>query len=173
MKFLTKADHIFDRAIGVLALIAAFPIIFTMIVISYEVVTRYMLDRTSLWVTEFSTYSLLWLTFLGAAWLLRKEGHVRMELVLTKLNPRTQALMNVITSIVGILICLVLVRYGVQVAWESFQMGTYYPSLLRVPKWPNYSIIPLGSFLLSVQFLRRTLGYLAQWRELSKEEPIS
>lgn len=164
MKLLTKASTFFDSIMGLLAFLAAVLLVFTMLSVSYDVVMRYFLNRPTLWVQEIAEYSLLYITFLGVAWLLKKEGHVKMDLVISRLNPETQALLNVITSVICAVICALLVWYGVQVTWDSFQVGYRSGTELDIFRWPMDAIIPVGSFLLFIQFLRRTFRYLGSWR---------
>ena len=170
MKLLTKVTAIFDRTIGSLAALASFLIIFIAVSVSTAVVMRYFLERPIFWVVEVSGYSLLYITFLAAAWLLKEEGHVKMDLLLNRLKPRTQALLNMITSIISAIALLIVVRYSARATWEYFQNDYYVPGLLEPPQWAILVIIPIGSLLLSIQFLRRTYGYLINWRALLKKQ---
>jgi len=171
MKLITKATAIFDRTIGLLSLFAGILIIYIMLSVTAEVATRYFLGGMMGWVIEVSEYSLLFITFLATAWVLKREGHVKMDLVLRRLNPRTQSLLNIITSIIGALICLIVAWYGVKVTWNSYQIGYVMAKPLRPPQFLILFIIPVGSFLLFIQFLRRTYGYLGHRKELPNKEP--
>ncbi len=170
MKLITRATSIFDRTIGLLSLFAGILIIYMMLSVTAEVATRYFLGGMMGWVIEVSEYSLLFITFLATAWVLKREGHVRMDLVLRQLNPRAQTLLNIVTSIIGAVICLIIFWYGVQVTWNSYQIGYTMAKPLRPPQFLILFIIPVGSFLLFIQFLRRTYGYLGHWKELSGKE---
>lgn len=169
MKIVGRVTTIFDRSLNLMAIFAGVLLIFLMLIISYDIVIRYLAHPTG-WAVEISEYVLLWITFLGAAWLLRSEGHVRMDLLLNRLNPRTQALLNVITSIIGATICLIIAWYSVEATWENFRVGYQFAGQLNVPKFTVLLIIPIGSFLLFIQFLRRTNGYLASWRVSSNRQ---
>ena len=169
MKLLAKAGTIFDRTTNFLAFVAAVLIIFTMLSVSVDVFMRYFLQRPMIWVLEVTEIILLFITFLGTAWLLRREGHVKVDIVLSHLNPRTQTLLSIISSIIGIIVCVVLVWYGTQVSYDYIQRGLYEPTLLEIPKGPLLAIIPVGSFLLLIQFLRRTYGHLQQFRASPNE----
>ena len=160
MRLLRKLGHIFDNAVDCLAYLAAALLIYIMLLISVEIVSRYLVGRSILWTVETTEYALLYLTFLGAGWLLRREGHVRMDLVLVRLNPRAQAIVNGITSILGAITCLVIVWYGSLRTLKFFQLDYILPSVLMTPAFIIVAVVPLGSFLLFIQFLRRTHGYL-------------
>ena len=82
-----------------------------------------------------------------------------MDIVLTRLSPKMQAIINIITSILGAFICLLLTWYGTQVTWEHFREGLSTETALRLPMVYLLAIIPAGSFLLFIQFLRRAYGF--------------
>lgn len=170
MKLLTKITAIFDGTIDFLALLAAMLLAFIMLGTVTEVAVRYLLGGSIKWMMETVEYSLLFITFLAAAWLLRSEGHVIMDVIINRLKPRTQAQTNMITSILGMVICLVVAWYGAEVTWSNFQRGIVLGTVLEPPIFIILSIIPVGSFFLSVQFLRRTYHYLRKWRESPNQE---
>ncbi len=164
LKLLRKLTVFFDRTLDVLVFVACVILAFVALSIGLEVFMRYFLGRPLIWVVEISEYSLLFITFLGTAWLLRREGHVSLDFVVTRLKPKNQALLNIFTSILGTMVCLVLVWYSARITWYNFQAGTYLETLLEPSKAAILAVIPLGSFLLFIQFLRRTYGYLQTWR---------
>jgi len=169
MKLLTKGKSALDGAISVLAIVGGVIIVFVFVTVCLEVVMRYFLHNPLNWVVQVSEYSLAFITFLGAAWVLRMEKHVTMEIVINQLEPKSQGLLGMVTSIVGALVCLVLVIYGTQVAWDLFQRHVYHLGVLDVPKAPLIAVIPLSSLFLLFQFLRRTYGYLERWRASPKQ----
>lgn len=170
MTLFKKITAIYDRVVGSLAVLGAVLIIIAMLIVTLEVVMRYLLHNPQVWVVETTEYILVWFTFLGAAWILKQEGHVKVEILLSRLSPRTQAVLGIITSIIGAALCSILVVYGTQVVWDSFQKNILLPTMLQLPRAPLFIIIPIGSFLLVIQFLRRSYGYLGSWQTLSGKE---
>ncbi len=153
---------VFDRIVDLLVYVTIGLLIFAWLSVCLEIVMRYFLNRPLVWVIEISEYILLFITFLGATWLLKKEGHVAIDVVLTKLDPRTAAIVNIVTSLLGAASCLALAWYAGQTTWVHFQKGIYDQRTLELPMAPLMAVIPIGSFLLFVQFLRRTYGYILQ-----------
>jgi len=164
MKQLNKVAAIFDRTNNILFHLAGILIIFVMLAVGAEVTMRSLLGHGTIWVQEVSNYSLLFITFLSATWVLKIEKHVKIDLLLNRLNPRAQALLNMITSILCVIVCAVLTWYGTRVTWDYFRSGYYFSTPLETPQFVILGIIPIGSFLLVIQFLRRTYGYLKRWR---------
>lgn len=167
MKLLRKFAGIFDGTVDAFSILACVLLIFVMLAVCAEIVFRYFLHSPIIWVVEISEVILLYITFLGTAWLLRREGHVKIDLLLSRLKPKTQAWFNIIISVIGAIMCLLLVWYSAQETWVLFQRGVLTPTVLALPKAPIILIIPIGSFLLFIQFLRRAQGY---WRGLAPRE---
>jgi len=165
MKLLGRLAAIFDRTNDVLVFLASAILIFTVVSVTVDVVLRYFFNAPLIWAVEVNENNLLYITFLATAWVLRREGHVKVELVLARLDPRAQNLVGLITSIIGVVICLVVTWYGSLVTWRDFETGAFQPTIMRIPNAYILFIIPVGTFLLSIQFLRRTYRFLKKWRE--------
>lgn len=164
MKSATKVSVFLDRTMSAPFFLAAVLVIFMMLAITIEVTARYFFGQPMSWMFEIVEYSLLSFTFLGAAWVLKVEEHVKMDVILNRLNPRAQALLNIITSIICVMLWLLLTWYAVKVTWDNFQSGYYLNTVLGPPLYPMLAVIAFGSLLLFVQSLRRTYGFLESWR---------
>lgn len=165
-----KMAHIFDQTIGGMALLAAILLAFVMLLVNAEVISRRFFNKPLVWELEITEYCLLFITFLGAAWLLKEEGHVRMDLLLNRLTPRSQNLLNVITSVIGIIVCFIFTWYGARLTLEYFQTNYYIGGSYLMPlKGPIMMVIPIGTFMLTIQFMRQTYKYLVIWRGLRHE----
>lgn len=167
---LNKLVAFFDHLLDLLGALAGTLVVFVMVVVGAHVVGRYLFHRPIAWVIEFSEYSLLYIVLLGSAWLLKSEGHVTVDILIHRLTPKSQSLLNFVTSILGIMACLILVWYGGQTTWDLFERGIMLQEVVTMPKWVIVAVIPVGSFLLLIQFLRRTGKYLKAWRLLRNTE---
>lgn len=165
----SKITTIFNAVLKAGASVAGFLLIFMMLSICVELVCRRM-GRPLMWVMEVTEYSLLYITFLGAAWVLEREGHVKMDIIVNALKSETQALAGIITSIIGSAMSLYLMVYGTKVTWDYFKRDVIECTPLLMPTFIILLIIPIGSILLFIQFLRRAYGYFVHWKALSGEK---
>ena len=173
MKLLHKLMAVFDRFNDVLAVFGQVLIGFLMITVTYSVVLRYFFDSSVTGLFESWEYSVLYITFLGAAWLLREEGHVSMDLLLTRLKDYARSVINAVTSMVGAIACMTLAWYSTQQFIMIFEQGLrLVRGELYAPKWIIFIIIPLGSYLLSIQFLRRAYKFALKARRLHGEKSM-
>jgi len=162
MKLLAR---VFDRSIDVLFFSAAVIAVFIWGLISTEVITRFLANYSIIWAVEVSEFGLMAISFLGAAWLLKKDEHIKVDIVCSRLKPRNQVLLNIITSIIGIILCAFLVWYGTKVTLDHFQRHVISLSIMEFPTWPRYAVIALGCFLLLIQFWGRAYASLRLWRK--------
>ncbi len=173
MKVVGKVTTVFDRVLGILAGVSAVLIAVAWLSVSFDVILRYSLNRPIPWAVEISSWIIMIVTFLASAWVLKREGHTKIDLVLNLFKTRTQALINVITSGLGAIGCLVLAVYSAQIGWRYMVAGYHFVAVLELPKYPLLAVLTVGSFLLFIQFLRRTYRYLGTWRASADREQRS
>ena len=169
MKLLPNAANFFDRLITFLAYTAGALMAVAAIAIGANALTRSLFQFSITGSIEISEFILLWIPFLAAAWLLREDGHVRVDIVLNQLKSRQALLLNIATSIIGIIICFIVFWYSAQITAQYFIEDVRIPALIRYPKAPILMIIPMGSLLLSIQFTRMTRRYFKDWKTTPAE----
>ena len=158
MRVFAKAMTVFDHIVDVLAFLAIVLIIFVMLLTCLSVLFRYLLFMPQSWVIEVCEYMLVFVTFLGATWVLRKNGHVQVDILFTWLKPKANTILNLTTNALGTAICLVIFWYGLGSVLQHYQRGVYVVKFLTFPKFILLIVIPLGGIMLAIQFLRRVFG---------------
>ena len=171
MKVTKIAWSIFDKTLTALMVLACALVLLDTLAVTVDVLLRYSLGITWTGLFEITEYSLLWITFLSTAWILKIDGHIRVDLVLSRFNPRHRAITNIVTSIICIILLGVLTWYSVKLTLNDYQTGRYISSILQPVKWPIEIIIPVGYFLLFIELLRKTYGHLTSWKALPRGEP--
>lgn len=169
MKGLSQFSAFFDRVLNLMFYIASGISLVIFFSVCTELFMRNFLNRPQIWSVEVTEYSMLYITFLGAAWLLREEGHVSLDVVDVLVKPRTRALLNSATSIIGLIVCLVLLFFGTWSTWIHYEQGLETFSAMELLKWPFLLVIPLGSLLLVIQFSRRAYGHWVRFRSYDIE----
>lgn len=159
----------FDRFLDILFFAAGVLLVIATFSVCWGIFSRYFLSRPIGWLIEINEYILLYIAFLVFARVLRHEGHVKMDIVLNLFKPKTQLVVNIITSILSTVVCLIFSWFGAKVTLELFQKNTLTPTVLELPKYCLTVVIFFGSLLLVIQFIRRTRGYLQTLKQLKKQ----
>jgi TRAP-type C4-dicarboxylate transport system permease small subunit len=164
MKPAERFWSVFDKTITAMMVLGAALIIIDTLAVSIDVIVRYVAGVSYTGLFELTEYSLLWITFLATAWLLKTGGHIRVDLLADRLEPGPRAILDSIASIIGILLLGALTWYGARLTVLDFQTGLYLSSILSPVKWPIEIIIPIGYLLLLIDLLRKTYHRLAALR---------
>ncbi len=147
--------NVFDFIIESLTYIAGIIILAMTFTVSITAMARYLGFRPPDWTFQFSEYALLWFTFLAAAWLLREGGHISIDTVVTRFQPKTRQKVEIINDILGFIVSVTVFWFGTLHTIDLFQRGIMEVKGTTVPKFPIFLIIPLGSLALSIQFGRQ------------------
>lgn len=145
----------FDALLGFLFAVSSLFIILTVVLVCGDVLNKLVTGRSIFWVQEAVEFSLVWLTFLGSAWVLKDGGHIKMDLLVSRLRYRNRKKLDGVVSFVGAVICLILVCYSAKVTWHHVKTGYKLMTFMAPPSAAIDFIVPVGFLLLSVQFLRQ------------------
>ena len=141
------------RPFAVLAAAAAVLLGVTAAAITLDVIARNLGLGTLPWILEVSEYVLPLATFLAAPWLLYRNEHVRLDVLLATF-PR----LGYATNVLGLGVSGVLVVYGVRTILNSAAQGSMVFKSVVFPEWWLYAPVPLCFGLLSIEFVRRLAG---------------
>ena len=170
MKPLYKAEIIFDKIIDCMLMAAAAIVVLDALAVSADVILRKAIGFTWAPLYEIITYSLLWMTFLGTTAIMRMNGHVKMDSLISQLSPKTAALLNTFSHSVCVILAGVMLFYTIKLTLTDYQTHFVLASILNPPKWPIEIIIPIGFFMLLVQIIRNARGYFEKYKALSRQE---
>jgi len=167
--------RLFDRAVGLLVdgfgLLAGLVIGLMALAISAEVIVRAFGLPAFGWTLELAEYGLLVVGFLGAPWVLRRSDHIRVDVVLRSVGPRTRGALLAIGNAVAGLTCAILTVYAFQEARDAYLRGALIFKNLVIPQWPVLAILPLGMALLTLEFFSRVARRIAG-RPVPQEDTI-
>ncbi len=164
MSILEKAGKAFDKILDVSAYLCMFFIAFMIVTLVLDITLRATISYTLGPITDIDRLLLVYLPFLGGAWLLRREGHVNVDVVLAKLPRTPQSIVMILFSMVGIIIGILMVWYGGKLTIELIQRDSRTLDILETPMWVYQIPIPIGGLLLAGQFVRRTYACWIKWK---------
>ncbi|MBW2021671.1 MAG: TRAP transporter small permease [Deltaproteobacteria bacterium] len=151
MSWLDKALRYVETG---MAILAGLLLVIMTVSIGMSITLRTLNLQVPLWSVQFNEYSLLWITFLGAAWLLRKGRHVSLDIVTRRLRKGDVGKLQIIHAVFGLVVCGVLTLYSGAVTWNLFQRGVMDVRAVDVPKYLILLVVFLGLLMLTMEFLR-------------------
>ncbi len=144
------AVHAVSRCFGVFA---AALMVLSIIVVCHMVFVRTVLGQSSIWQTEFVTFSLVAATFLGAPFILLSRGHVCVDVVPLMLATSARRRLHFVGSVVALAFCMVFLYAAVPWWWDAWSTGQTTSSIWRARMWIPMLSVPVGLALLCLQYL--------------------
>jgi TRAP-type C4-dicarboxylate transport system permease small subunit len=160
-----------DIICNICAVLAALLLLFVTFSIAYSIVTRQLMLPTPVWVVQFNEYALLWITFLGGAWVLARDKHVAIQLATERLSARGQVIAGMVHNFVGMGLCAVLGWYGGYTSWDHFVRNVIDVGSVDFPKAYVLMVIPIGFLLLTLQFLRKFVADATRLKHAKTQTP--
>jgi TRAP-type C4-dicarboxylate transport system permease small subunit len=122
------------------------------VVVCDMVFERYVLNLTTIWQTDFVTYSLIAATFVGSPYVLMTRGHVNVDVLPLHLGPRMRFWLAIATGVVGIAFCVTLAILTFLYWHEAWTNNWRSNTMWRARLWIPYSAMPIGLVLLTLQY---------------------
>lgn len=158
-----KSVSIIDLITDAFAVIAGILLVYIVVSISLDVIFRYFFNSPLPYTLEISEILLLFITFLSAAWVMKLDGHVRMDLMIASLKRKNQLLIYGITSILSAIICLIFCWFGFVVTVDFFTRDIIQGMMLEIPRAPIISVIPLSFLFIFFQCIKKSIMYFQKW----------
>lgn len=167
----TPFERVLQRAVTVAYWVGGLFLFSTMFFSTAEVIARYFFRRPIGWTFEIVEYILVAMTFLTCAYIHMRDGHLKVDIIVSRLKGKWQIVMNLLAEVFTFAFCLALAWATLRLTWDSVQLGLQSESAYQLPLAPYRLFVALGSLLLVLVCLvrigRYTVKYL-RWGSSSK-----
>jgi len=142
-----------DGLSGIAARLSQAGIVAMTVLLTYEVLARYVFGAPTHWTSDVATTTMIWLTFLAMGYCLR-EGHmIRITAVIGLLPPTGRKLAEALSLVAILLFSVFVLWITTRAMADSIAFGRRQPSMLRMPTWIAELPIVLGFIILGLQSL--------------------
>jgi C4-dicarboxylate transporter DctQ subunit len=126
-----------------------------------QVIGRYLTPQHAIsYAEEVIVYLVIWAVMLTSSQLVRRDGHVRPDVVLRLMPPGAQRWMEAFNCLVAIVFCGALVWYGWQIVATAQLLDERSSTDLQFPMWVYYLALPAGSVLMLLRYLIRLARFV-------------
>lgn len=125
--------------------LAGFLFLLIFLINIYQVFIRYFMSSSYAWVPDISILLLNWVIFLGGSVAFYNHDHLRLDLLLNKLNNKKEFILDLFLFVLKISLFVTMIIYGYQVA--SVRMGIYLTGI-SIPSGYIYIAVPVGGLLM-------------------------
>lgn len=138
------------------------------IVATWQVFTRFVLDDPSTVSEEMLRYSLVWLTMVGSALAYSKKKHVAIVFVARKFSGKMHYLVNIAVEIIVILFSVFILLFGGINALQN-AVGQV-SSAMQMPMEYLYLSLPAGGVLFIIYAIFHIIDHVKNMRNVSSAE---
>ncbi len=151
----------FDRLLDIMAAMAGVILVFICAAVCYTIGMRYLFNSTTIWIMQTTEYALLWIVFLATTRLLRDGEHIITDIIYSHIHEKARRYLDCVMFVVGGSSCIIMLYFSSSYMYECIVNNVTDVRAVTVPKWTVFSIIPLGSMLLAIQFFRMAFNRFA------------
>lgn len=150
MDHFIRAVKLISQACGIFAaaLTAA-----AVVVVCQMVFLRYVVNTSTIWQTDFVTFSLVAATFIGAPYVLLTKGHVNVDVLPLYLGQRARWWLALFAISISLAFALTMAVLTFQFWHESWTNNWRSDTMWRARLWIPYAAMPLGLGVLTLQYV--------------------
>ena len=146
-------SSVLDWVENILAVLAGAMIVFAMLTVTTDVVLR--IFRLSLWWSfEVTEFILVYVPLLTLPWLVRRRGHIVIDIVTSRVPPRVARAMDQLSSALAAAVSLFVAYWGAIATYTAYARGIVNAGMVEYPRWALLIAIPVGFGLAAIEFGR-------------------
>lgn len=154
-----------DRVNELLGQLANLLVLLACLVSAGNAMVRYAYDYSSNAWLETQWYMFAALVMLGAAYTLRRNEHVRVEIFYLCLSERGQMWLDLIGALVFLIpVCLLLTALSWPLFMQSYAVNEWSSNAGGLLRWPIKLLLPVGFLLLALQGVSEVIKRIAALR---------
>ena len=147
---------IFDKFLAKLAiLLGSTLVILTVLIVFYSVLMRYIINIPQTWTDELVSYFLVSIAMFGVAETLRRNDHITVDLISSKLSNKNQRLVNLWGMIAVIVVSVAMFFSSFEMVAFSYAVDLISDGYVEAPMWIPQSSLLIGYGLLILSALNR------------------
>ncbi|WP_053218272.1 TRAP transporter small permease [Virgibacillus senegalensis] len=124
-------------------------------VIFVQVIMRIFGNSLS-WSEELGRYCFIWLIYLGISYGVKKQRHIKVDVVLMLLKNKARIALNILANLLFLTFALFVVYYGKDIAVKLLEYGQQSPAL-HIPMGLVYMATPIGFGLTALRLIQNII----------------
>lgn len=157
--------HSINKTSGGLGVLSAFMLMLIVFLVSADVLGRYIFRSPVIWVNEVSLILQVAIAWGGAAYTLRENGHIELQIITERLNVKTRQLTKAGVSFIGFFICIIYVWADWIRSGRALYAREATPTF-AMPVSPLWIFMGAGMLIFGLQFIVSAVTALHTWRSL-------
>jgi TRAP-type mannitol/chloroaromatic compound transport system permease small subunit len=157
MRILLASLGVVDTINDRIGRILSYAVLLMFLLVLKEVIRRYVFNSPTVWGQELTQLTFGVYVILSGGHIMRWGGHVNVDILYTKFDHKTKALVDILTSVLFFLFCGMLLIYGGALALDSMSYWERSISAWGPPLWPFKLMIPIAAVLILLQGIAKLI----------------
>ncbi|SER51628.1 TRAP-type C4-dicarboxylate transport system, small permease component [Gracilibacillus ureilyticus] len=119
---------------------------FLVILVTWQVITRFVLNNPSVFSEELAKYCFVWIVLIGSAIVFGEKGHMAVEMVKEQFPKKIRIITEVIIEMINAVFALFVLLIGgiaaVEIAWNQAN------ATLQIPVGYLYAVMPISGLCI-------------------------
>ncbi|WP_227268437.1 TRAP transporter small permease [Roseobacter weihaiensis] len=141
-----------------MAFVAGATLVWLMVSVILSVAMRNAGIQPFAWLFTSAEYGILYMTMLGAPWLVREKGHVHIELVTAALPDGARAVVSRTVAFACVVVSAILAWKGAELMLTNIERADYDVRAYYYPRWLLTVTFPLCFGMMAFEFSRFVFG---------------
>ena len=161
---LSRIDRLYFRFEALLNLVSGIAIFLLVLLATTNVLGRFLFSLPIDGYVDWVQQAMSFIAFLGIAYTNRLGGHIRMDIVISRLHGRMLWISELLSVVLMLGVTLVLIYGSYLHFWRAYDLGD--SSLdINLPTWPAKLVVPFALSVLALRLVLQLWGYARAIRE--------
>lgn len=140
-----------------------------LVVLSYQVILRFVFHNTNSWSEELARYMFVWLVYLSAAYAIYKNAHIKIDAAINIFPKKIRPFLPIVGEVIFLVYAVAITIYSTDycmdlLASHQISMG------LHITMGYMYAAIPVGHALMSLRLIQLIVREIKQLKQLKAKD---
>ncbi len=137
-------------------------------VIFFQIIMRYVFNNSLSWSEEFAAFSMMWMTWIGSSYGVKKRMHLRVTVFVEMLREKYRAAAYIAIDVIWMIFSAFMVVMGMRVVRMSYAGHRLSPAL-EIPMYLIYSSVVVGCVLMCLSLVSSIQERVEFYKNVGRE----
>jgi len=152
-----KIIQIIDKLTDYSAFISSLFMILIVALILIEIGLRTFFNTSTLISDEYSAYFFVVVVMLGLGYTFKEDGHIRITIILGRLKPKAQKVLDIICCLIALILTLFMLYYSFKMVIDTYNLDMRADSIAETPLFIPQIALPVGFAIFALSIIGKII----------------
>lgn len=155
-------SQVIIKTVKILGGAGMFSVLAIMLIMTGDVILRYIFNDPILWAYDATEYLMLGFTYFALAYAEYRGDHVNIDMIFVRLRKKTQTILNLINRLIMLVIAVLITNQAWLRMISALRHGRTAPGPVKIPQAPAEAAIFIGCLVLCFLLIIKIHAYGCQ-----------